>query len=71
MSTPLDVIALRGLSAYGTHGVLPDEQTNAQPFVVDLALWVDTRAAADSDDIDDTISYAEVADLDRDRKSVV
>lgn len=63
MSTPLDVIALRGLSAYGTHGVLPDEQTNAQPFVVDLALWVDTRAAADSDDIDDTISYAEVADL--------
>lgn len=63
MSTPLDVIALRGLSAYGTHGVLPDEQVNAQPFIVDLALWVDTRAAADSDDIDDTISYAEVADL--------
>lgn len=63
MSRPLDVIALRGLSARAVHGVLPEEHVAPQPFVVDLALWVDGRDAARSDDIAETVSYAEVADV--------
>ncbi|WP_428639340.1 dihydroneopterin aldolase, partial [Schaalia sp.] len=63
MSRPLDVIALRGLSARAIHGVLPEEHVAPQPFVVDLALWVDGSDAARSDDIAKTVSYAEVADV--------
>lgn len=63
MSHPLDVIALRGLSARAIHGVLPEEHVAPQPFVVDLALWVDGSDAARSDDIAETVSYAEVADV--------
>ena len=62
MSRRLDVIALRGLAANGVHGVLPEEHRARQPFVVDLALWVDASAAARTDDIADTVSYAVVAD---------
>lgn len=63
MSRPLDVIALRGLSARAIHGVLLEEHVAPQPFVVDLALWVDGSDAARSDDIAKTVSYAEVADV--------
>lgn len=63
MSRPLDVIALRGLSARAIHGVLPEEHVSPQPFVVDVALWVDSLDAAHRDDIAQTVSYAEVADI--------
>ncbi len=62
MSRRLDVIALRGLAANGVHGVLPEEHRARQPFVVDLALWVDASEAARTDDIADTVSYAVIAD---------
>lgn len=61
MSTQLDVITLRGLGATGIHGVLPEEWHRAQPFSVDLSLWVDTQRAAHTDDISDTVSYADIA----------
>lgn len=62
MKRPLDVIAVRGLSADAVHGVLPEERLAAQPFVVDLALWIDASGAASSDDLADTVSYADIAD---------
>ena len=36
-----DRIQLRGLRAIGTHGVLPEEKSRAQPFEIDLDLAVD------------------------------
>ena len=56
-----DVIALRGLRVRGFHGVLPAERTDGQDFVVDCELYVDTRVAAASDDLADTVDYAAVA----------
>ena len=53
-----DLIRLRGLRARGFHGVLPQERERDQPFVVDVALEVDTAAAAASDALADTIDYA-------------
>lgn len=58
----LDVIALRGISAQAVHGVLEKEWNAPQSFTVDLILWVDTDPAALSDDIADTVSYAEIAE---------
>lgn len=62
MRDELDVITLRGLTARGHHGVLPFEREGTQPFSADVSLWVDTRAAASSDDIDATVSYADIAE---------
>ncbi|GAA0621751.1 dihydroneopterin aldolase [Sporichthya brevicatena] len=58
----LDRIALRGLRGFGRHGVLPSERANGQPFLVDVELGVDTRRAAKSDDLSDTVDYAGLAD---------
>jgi len=53
-----DHIALRGLRVRGFHGVLETERRDGQDFVVDVVLTVDTRQAAVSDALDDTVDYA-------------
>jgi dihydroneopterin aldolase len=53
-------IVVSGLEAMGVHGVLPEEQTRAQPFGVDLELELDLDAAGASDDLADTLDYAAV-----------
>ncbi len=58
MSDRIEVTGLRGT---GFHGVLEHERRAGQEFVVDLGLQVDTRAAATSDDLADTVNYGEVA----------
>lgn len=56
-----DRISLRGLRGVGHHGVYPEERALGQPFLVDVVLDVDTRAAAASDDVSDTVHYGELA----------
>ncbi len=58
----LDRVALRGLRARGNHGVLARERAEGQFFVVDLVLWLDTRPAAETDDLTRTVHYGEVAE---------
>ncbi|MDR2253778.1 MAG: 2-amino-4-hydroxy-6-hydroxymethyldihydropteridine diphosphokinase, partial [Bifidobacteriaceae bacterium] len=57
----LDVIELVGITARGRHGHLPTERENSQPFVVDLALHLDTREAAETDSLNHTVDYRQVA----------
>ena len=56
-----DRIHLRGVEAFGYHGVLPDEKRDGQPFVVDVVMELDLATAGGSDALDDTVSYAEIA----------
>jgi len=56
-----DRIELRGLRAVGTHGALPEEQSRAQPFEIDIAVEADLRAAGQSDDLHDTVDYGALA----------
>lgn len=58
----LDRIELRGLRVLGTHGVLPEERVDPQPFELDLDLDVDLAAAGLSDDLADTVDYSGVVD---------
>ncbi len=58
----LDQIALRGLRVYGYHGVLDSERRDGQEFGVNAVLWLDTAAAAASDDLTLTVDYAALAD---------
>lgn len=57
-----DEITLTGLAAYGYHGVFAHERREGQTFLVDVTLRVDTRPAAASDDVADTVHYGELAD---------
>jgi 7,8-dihydroneopterin aldolase/epimerase/oxygenase len=56
-----DRITLTGLRVRGHHGVLPHERTDGQDFVVDAVLCLDTRAAAASDDLTQTVDYGTLA----------
>ncbi len=56
----MGTIHIRGLEVLGRHGVLPEEQTRAQPFGVDADLEVDLGPAGRTDELGDTIDYAMV-----------
>ena len=56
-----DRIVLQGVSARGFHGVLASEKRDGQTFVVDVVMEVDLAPAGASDDLKDTVNYAEVA----------
>jgi dihydroneopterin aldolase len=55
------IIHLSGLEVFAHHGVFPEERTNGQLFVVDLDVEFDAGPAAESDDVSDTLNYAELA----------
>ncbi|MBV9593542.1 MAG: dihydroneopterin aldolase [Actinobacteria bacterium] len=57
-----DTITLRGLTVRGFHGVYAHERREGQDFVVDAVLELDTRPAAISDDVADTVHYGELAE---------
>ena len=59
--TELDRIELRGLRVFARHGVLESERRSGQEFVIDAVLWLDTRAAAGSDDLSKTVDYGALA----------
>ena len=55
-----DTIFLKGLEFYAYHGALDAENEIGQPFLVDVRLKVDLKAAGESDSVEDTVNYAEV-----------
>ncbi len=57
-----DRLAVRGLTVHGHHGVFDHERRDGQEFVIDLVLNLDTRAAALSDDLQDTVDYGSLVD---------
>ncbi|GBF32121.1 dihydroneopterin aldolase [Desulfocucumis palustris] len=56
----MDKIILSGMKFFGRHGVLPQERELGQKFEVDLELCLDLAPAGKNDELDSTVSYAEV-----------
>ncbi len=56
-----DRITLRGIRAFGHHGVLPHERTYGQQFSADVTIAVDLSAVGESDRLADTVDYSEIA----------
>jgi 7,8-dihydroneopterin aldolase/epimerase/oxygenase len=52
-----DRLTVLGIEALGHHGVFDFERREGQIFKVDLVLGMDTRPAARSDDLQDTVDY--------------
>ncbi len=57
----LDRISVTGLRVFGYHGVLPAEREQGQEFVIDTVLWLDTRRAAETDELSLTVDYGALA----------
>ena len=61
LTNSLDRISLRGISAWGYHGVFDYERAQGQRFVVDVVCSVDLSKAATTDDLSTTVDYGELA----------
>jgi dihydroneopterin aldolase len=56
----MDKIYLNEMKFYGYHGVLPEETKLGQRFWVSIVLALDLKNAGMSDDLHDTVSYADI-----------
>ncbi len=56
------VVGVRGIEAFGRHGVHDAERRLGQRFVVDLLVRVDPCPATETDRLEDTVDYAALAD---------
>lgn len=59
----MDYIHIKDMEFYGYHGVLPEETKLGQRFRVTLAIATDLQHAGETDNLDHTVSYAEVYDI--------
>ncbi|CAN2225474.1 FolB Dihydroneopterin aldolase [Candidatus Nanopelagicaceae bacterium] len=58
-----DLIEIKGIKSFGYHGVFESENIAGQDFFVDILLELDLTRASVSDDVTDTVNYAEITDL--------
>jgi len=56
-------IILKDIHFFAYHGVLPQEAVVGNEFVVNLILEVDITSAMQTDDVADTVNYAEVYEV--------
>lgn len=55
----MNKILINQIRCFAYHGVLPQEAKTGTEFIVDLVLKVDLQKPGKSDDLKDTINYAE------------
>ncbi len=56
----MDKIIIKGLKIFAFHGVNPEEQKNGQLFVLDIEAHANLHKACETDNIEDTVSYAKI-----------
>ena len=56
-----DEIHICNLEVFANHGVYPEENVLGQKFVLDVFLYLDTSKTGQSDALDDSINYGQVA----------
>lgn len=62
MSGDALTVRVRGLEAFGHHGVLDAERELGQRFVVDLDIALRETLSTRTDDLADTVDYASLSD---------
>lgn len=56
----MDKIIIKNLKLFCYHGVNPEEKEDGQNFVFDIVASVDLSAPCETDNVDDTVSYAKM-----------
>ena len=59
----MDKIILSNLGFYGYHGVLEAEKVLGQKFFIDMELYLETKEAGQTDDMNKSVSYADVYEV--------
>jgi len=62
MSLSGDCLFLRGVELSACHGVLSEERTRPQRFVIDAEVWLETDGYARSDDYRRAVCYGAILD---------
>ncbi len=57
----MDKIIIKGLKVFAYHGVNPEEKRDGQTFILDITLYLSLERAGQTDDLNDTVSYAKAA----------
>jgi dihydroneopterin aldolase/D-erythro-7,8-dihydroneopterin triphosphate epimerase len=57
----MDQVLIKDLLLRGIVGINDEERVNRQDILVNVVMWADTSAAAQSDDIADAVNYRTVA----------
>ena len=58
---PWDKVLINDLTVDAILGILPEERVQAQQVVINLTIFTDTQPAAKSQNIADTVNYAELS----------
>lgn len=66
----IGIIELEGMEFKAYHGCLEQEKVRGNSFTVDFRGELDLSAASESDNLDDTINYAEVYEIVSDEMSI-
>ena len=66
----IGLIELEGMEFKAYHGVLEQEKVRGNEFVVDFRGELDLTAAAESDNLNDTLNYAEIYDVVREEMKI-
>ena len=66
----LGVIELEGMEFKAYHGCLEQEKVRGNSFTVDFRGELDLSAAAESDNLNDTLNYAEIYEIVADEMSI-
>lgn len=56
-------ILIENLKIHAFHGVLPEEKILGTNYILNVEIQADLWKAAESDDLKDTINYAEINDI--------
>ena len=56
----MDKIIIKDLKLFAYLGVNEEEKINGQNFVLDITVWADLEKPCESDNVDDTVSYAKI-----------
>lgn len=56
----MDKIIIDSLKIFAYHGVNPEETAMGQWFVLDIEAWADLTHACNTDELCDTVSYADI-----------
>lgn len=56
-------VEVNGLRLRGRHGVMPEERVTGNTFVLDIHLGYPFGPATETDDVADTLSYADVIEI--------
>ena len=59
----MECIELKKMIFHAYHGVMKQEQIVGNTYRIDLKLFLDLSKAIESDNIDDTVNYAEIFNL--------